>query len=66
MLLATKGNFNIKTNDGRLMLGMDVDLRTAEFYLSYYRKQYRPGKPYPNGRGTYPDFGFEIVERVNA
>lgn len=58
--------FNIKTSDGRTMLGMDVDHATAAHWLRVYRERYPAGKAYPNGNGSYPDFGFRIVEVKHA
>lgn len=55
--------YNISTKDGRLMLGQTVNTReSAEEWLSYYTSNYPEGRPYPNGKGFYPDFGFHIVE----
>jgi hypothetical protein len=57
--------FNIKTSNGRIMLGSDVATHgEAEKWLAYYLETYPAGKPYPNGKGAYPDFGFEIVRRI--
>jgi hypothetical protein len=53
--------FNIKTNDGRLMLGDWVPFDRAVEALEYYLNKYRPGKKYPNGKGCYPDYGYHII-----
>jgi len=52
--------FNIKTTDGKLMLGVACDHVTATKYLRKY--QDGVGKPFPNGRGVYPDRGYHLVE----
>lgn len=45
-----------------LMLGMNVTHRQAAKWARYYRETYS-GKPYPNGKGHYPDWEFWIVRR---
>lgn len=55
--------FNIGTNDGRTMLGDWVTHDVAAHWLKVYCAKYPAGKPYPNGKGFYPDFGFRIVKR---
>ena len=56
--------YNIKTNDGELMLCEWVEQEEALEWFRYYRDKYRPGKPYPNGRGKYADRGFHIVDET--
>lgn len=55
--------YNIAKANGETMLGMWVDLPTAVYWLIRYLVRYKPGKPYPNGEGHYPDFGFHIVHK---
>lgn len=53
--------YNIATNTGRIMLGCNVHTREdAEKYLLHYTKDV--GKPYPNGKGVYPDCGYRIID----
>ena len=55
--------YNIAKSDGTLMLGCWVECKLlVTIYLHRYQDKYTPGKPYPNGKGFYPDFGFHIVE----
>lgn len=55
--------YNIRTNTGKIMLGMWCDEATAMTWLEYYKFKYPDGKPYPNGKGFYPDFGFTLIEQ---
>ena len=53
--------YNICTLDGWLMLGQPVNtLAEAKEWLKHYQKYV--GKPYPNGKGFYPEQGYHIVE----
>lgn len=53
--------FNIAKLDGSIMLGAWLPNKgVVNYWLSYY-KEYT-GKPYPNGKGFYPDYGYHIVE----
>jgi len=56
--------YNIAKKDGSTMLSMWVSSagEALKWYL-YYISEYTPGKPYPNGKGHYPDFGFHIIWR---
>jgi hypothetical protein len=56
--------YNIAKVDGTIMLGCWVEtMGEAMHHWLYYVDKYAVGKPYPNGRGFYPDFGFHIVWR---
>lgn len=46
---------------GEVLLGVNVpDYKQAYYWLDYYRYNYGPGVPYPNGKGCY-DGKFMIV-----
>ncbi len=54
--------WNVAKRDGTLMLGDNVEPLDALLWLAYYLQTYPAGKPYPNGKGCYPDFGFHVVK----
>jgi len=54
-------NYNIgDLVNHRLMLGVNVSKAVAETFLKNYTDQV--GKPYPNGKGFYPDYKYRVVE----
>ena len=55
--------YNVAKRDGTLMLLQWVPGREIEKHLHYYLTRYKPGLPYPNGKGVYPDWGFHIVAK---
>lgn len=56
--------YNVANKDGDYMLLVWCRCRdVAVFYLHQYQERYPAGKPYPNGKGVYPDFGFRLVEK---
>ncbi|WP_316200950.1 MULTISPECIES: hypothetical protein [unclassified Bradyrhizobium] len=56
------GLYNIRDISGRLMLSHDVERFEAEQWLDYYLTRYAAGRPFENGKGFHPDYGFHIVE----
>ncbi|WP_315729851.1 hypothetical protein [Bradyrhizobium sp. SZCCHNRI2010] len=59
------GLFNIRTNDGRLMLSVDTDKAEALYWLDYYQTRYAAGRPMPSGKGYYRELGFHLVELLD-
>lgn len=57
--------YNVCKKDGTLMLLHWVDtFAEADRHLRHYQSAYPPGGQYPNGKGTYPDWGFKIISQT--
>lgn len=52
-------NYNIATARGRVLLAANMPKQDAQFYMGHYTDKI--GKPYPNGKGFYPDLGFRVI-----
>lgn len=54
--------YNIRSGlTGMTMLLQNTDRENAEYWLRYYKAKFPAGKPYPSGKGFYPDYNFFIV-----